>query len=93
MMKLQPGKSYLWVFAIFFVMFAAALFATDTLGAVLLPVFMTAVFTSELRSGIVLDSWWQATYPRGTWQYKVGLTLHAIWAVAFAAFAVLFLSM
>lgn len=89
MFKFQPGESYLWLFAVFALIFVAAIVGVGVLAAVVLPTLMAVMLTCELRSGVALDSWWRASHPRGTWRYNVSITMHAVWAVAFTAFAIL----
>jgi hypothetical protein len=91
MLILRFGKSYLWLFAIFSVLLLGSFLLTEDLAAALLPVVMTIVLTSELRSGVVLDSWWRATYLRGSWQYNAGIAIHAIASVYFTWFAFTFI--
>jgi hypothetical protein len=55
-----------------------------------LPLMTTFLFLSELRSGLVLDSYWRATYPQGTWQFKLGLAARAAITILFTYFAVEF---
>jgi len=94
--KFQPGNSYLWLFVVFAAGFMALLVASDRmpvaadLAAFTLPLMTGFLFLSEFRSGLVLDSWWRATYPKGTWQYKVGLTMRAIVTILFTGFAIAF---
>ena len=75
MFQLQVGKSYLWGFPVFVVFFIACIaiaasFGHFHLGIVAMPAFAIVMLSSELRSGVALDSWWRATYPKGTWQYR-----------------------
>jgi len=94
--RFQSGKSYLWLFVVFATGFMVLLVASDrfpvaaNLAAFTLPLMTGFLFLSEFRSGLVLDSWWRATYPIGTWQYKVGLTVRAILTILFTYFAIEF---
>ena len=94
-MRLNLGKSYIWVFLIFagaFIIlgFGPALFGRvyPEYAAALLPIVIGFVLVSEIRSEIALDSRWRTKYTKETWQYKVILAWHGVTLIAAAVFAV-----
>jgi hypothetical protein len=42
------------------------------------PATILLMLLSELWSGIALDSWWRASYPKGNWQYLAVLASQAV---------------
>jgi hypothetical protein len=96
-MRFLLGKSYAWIFGIFFGVFIVACRGPVLCGSghperavLLLPVVSGFVLVSEIRSGIALDSWWQARYGKETWQYKAILACHALGFMIFAGIAAFF---
>jgi hypothetical protein len=57
-------------------------------GILTLPGFIMSVLAVEIRSGVALDSWWRATYPRGTSRYRALLLWQAVVTVLATAMAV-----
>jgi hypothetical protein len=95
-MRLEQGKSYLWLFPIHLVLFAAGFglcgaFGNATWGIVTMPLFIAFLMICELRSGIALDSWWRAAHPKGRWQYQAILAWQAFALVWFLAIAYFFI--
>ncbi|MFO0916963.1 MAG: hypothetical protein U0872_01445 [Planctomycetaceae bacterium] len=91
MLHFKQGKSYVWLWLIFGGVFLGPGILCITLGSIpwsvlTMPVCLAYLLTCELRSGIALDSWWRASYPRGTWQYRALIAWHAAAAVLFLAF-------
>jgi membrane-bound ClpP family serine protease len=90
----QQGKSYLWMFPIFGVLFFGGVaLCVQTVGnpgwgILTLPGFLMFVLGAEIRSGVALDSWWRATYPRGTSRYRALLLWQAVVTVLATAMAV-----
>jgi hypothetical protein len=96
-MRLVFGRSYLWLFGIYVAAFVALALGPLLFGvvafryaAVLLPIYGGFLLISQIRSGVALDSMWQAQYPRETWQYKVLLAWNTFAIVAFTVMAVFF---
>jgi hypothetical protein len=58
-----------------------------------LPAFAIFLLGCELRSGIVLDSWWRASYAKGTWQYRAGIAGHVIAVLFFVGVSYLICSL
>ncbi len=56
---------------------------TPQFAIVLLPAVMLIVLSSELRSGVALDSWWRASYRKGDWQYGALIVWHTIGLIVF----------
>jgi hypothetical protein len=95
MFRLEHGRSYLWWFPIFLTAFLGGIFVCGLLGgrnwAVLtLPAFAIFRLSCELRSGIVLDSWWRASYAKGTWQYRAGIAGQVIGLIFFVGLSYCF---
>jgi hypothetical protein len=88
------GKSYLWLFLVYAGLFCGSfklcdwVFGNFSLGFLTMPAFMVFLLGSEMRSGVALDSWWQARHLRGSWQYRAMLTWQAVAAVAMLAFSI-----
>ncbi|HEU5119038.1 MAG TPA: hypothetical protein VFT74_20785 [Isosphaeraceae bacterium] len=98
MLRLQPGRSYLWLFALYASLFIGGFALCEAIGhpawgAITLPVFMTFLFLTELRSRVMLDSWWRASYPRRHPRYQTILLFHAFSLVLFDALACLFIQL
>ena len=83
MLEFQHGKSYWWLFPVQMLFVASGFVMCHALGdfrwgILTLPVFLALLLWSELRSRVALDSWWRATYSKGTWQYKATVAFQAI---------------
>jgi hypothetical protein len=96
-LRLKLGRSYLWWFLVFAAFWAGGMASWAFLGgrfwAVLtLPALMAFVLSCELRSGVALDSWWRASYVKGTWQYRALVAWHAIGLVVFLGLSWLFIT-
>jgi hypothetical protein len=94
MFRLEHGRSYLWWFPIFCTAFFGGFVACEYLGgrdwAILtLPAFMVFLLSCELRSGVVLDSWWRASYAKGAWQYRAIIAWHVIGLILFVGLSYL----
>jgi hypothetical protein len=84
-MKLIKGKSYIWLFYIYFVLFVTSGMILPAIGmtagikyaSILIPMTFGSLLVLEIRSGIALDSWWRAEYEKGKWQYPALLAWHA----------------
>lgn len=82
MLQLEQGRSYIWLFAIYLIVFfggfAASVFlGNPRLGVLTIPAFLAFLLSCELRSGIALGSWWRALHPEGTEEYRAHITWHA----------------
>jgi hypothetical protein len=86
---LEQGRSYLWLCAVYGVLFLAAsmVWSTTTNPRNLVWPAMTMhiralyIAACELRSKIALDAWWVAAYPQGMWQYRALLAWHVAVAI------------
>lgn len=98
MRLLQPGKSYLGLFPVFVVVFfggfglAHALFGNPTFGIISLPAFGILLLVCQIQSGVALDSWWQAKYERGRWEYRALIAWNAFIVFWFLILTYFFLS-
>lgn len=98
-MRFLVGKSYVWIFWVFFLVFIAAgagltvFVGHPVYAGILLPIVLGIVFALEIRSGVVLDSWWRAKYVKGTWQYKAILAWHATALVIFIVMMAIFIGL
>jgi hypothetical protein len=97
-MRLELGKNYIWVFLIFAAAFVILGFGQALLrwghpeyAAALIPITLGFVLVSEIRYGIVLDSWWRAKYTKETWQYKALLAWHGFGLAVLTVAAVFFI--
>ena len=76
MLKFERGRSYLWLFPVFCVLFVGGfalsevVFGTFVWGSITLPIFVAGMLICQLRSDYALDGWWHANYPKGSWQYR-----------------------
>ena len=57
---------------------------------ILIPIVTAFMLVLEIRSGIALDSYFQAKYPRGTGQYQALLAWHAFALIALTVWAAFF---
>ena len=83
MLKLVHGRSYIWLFPVYLVLFfgCVALCVAnghENWGMLFLPVFAAFLLLCELWSGVALDSWWRATHLKGSWQYRAVLAWHTL---------------
>ncbi len=95
-LKFKHGRSYIFIFAIFLVLFLGGSAICEAVGYVnwgiiTMPAFLTLLLLCELWSGVALDSWWRASYPKGCWQYQAILAWHAVGVVFISAFSYLFI--
>ena len=96
MFKLKQCRSYLWLFPVFCALFfggfaVCGLLGNYKWGIVILPTFLAGLLSSEVSSGIALDSWWRASHPRGSWQYLALVAWHTLGFVLFVFFAYFFI--
>ncbi|MEM8946914.1 MAG: hypothetical protein AAGD11_17195 [Planctomycetota bacterium] len=93
-MHLEIGKSYIWIFWIFFGVFVVLTFASSELSiaipACLLPFFMGFMLYSQIRSKVALDSWWRATHPAGTRTYTALIIWNTLGVIGMTVMAFLF---
>ncbi len=95
-MRFILGRSYVWIFfAIFLPLWIGGMVAIARVWmppltvAMLLPAMLLFILTSELRSGIALDSWWRAKYVRGTTLYRLLIAWHLVAMLAFSTLVIL----
>lgn len=77
-MLLEQSRSYIRIFVTYATLFVASMglgyagymSAMIAFVAISLPVYTAFLLVSQVRSGIALDSWMIARYPRGTWQFN-----------------------
>lgn len=86
MLRFESGKSYVWLFGVFLVLFFGGIAVCEAVGhfqwgVITLPAFGAFLLVWELRSGVALDSMWRASRPRGSEDYWVILVLQAMWVV------------
>jgi hypothetical protein len=98
MFKLEPGKSYLWIFPIYGAVFLGGIllcgaFGRFQCGIITMPVFLAILLSSELRSEVALDSRWRATYLKGTWQYRALIAWQTIGLVGLLGMSYVFVTM
>jgi hypothetical protein len=98
MVKLVHGRSYLWLFPIFLILFfggfgLGAMAGDMRWGALMMPAFVAFLLSCELRSGVAFDSWWRASYLKGSRQYQAMVIWHAIGIVLFCVFAYFFITL
>jgi hypothetical protein len=96
MLRLEHGRSYLWLFPIYLVLFFGGFALCEAVGHVswgilTLPAFVAFLLLCELRSGVALDSWWRASHPKGSWQYRAMLAWHTTGVAMFSLLAYLFI--
>lgn len=97
MFRIEYGRSYIWLFAIFLIAFILGMllcsaFGCDKFGIVTIPAFLAILLSSELRSGVALDSWWRATYLKGSWQYRALTAWHAVALAVFLGMSYVFIA-
>jgi hypothetical protein len=92
MFRLEQGRSYTWLFAIYGIALFGGFYAWTFLfrgrfwGILAIPAVTFVVVSSELRSGVALDSMWCASHAKGTAEYREATALHASFAVVASAF-------
>jgi hypothetical protein len=97
MIRFEHGKSYIWLFPIFAALFFGgfalgnAAFNNPNWFIITMPLFVAFLLLGELRSGVALDSWWRATYPKGSWQYQALIAWHITAGIAMAIFSYFFI--
>jgi hypothetical protein len=85
----HQGRSYVWIFFVW----AAFFVGVGVLGANLrfaiasMPAVIGSLLAGEVVSGVALDSWWRATYPKGCWQYTALIAWHTLAFILFLAVA------
>ncbi len=90
--RIVPGRSYLWLFFVLapvhlsFVYIGLARLREPWVVAMPMATSLLWLVIAEVRSSVVLDSWWRATYPKGTWRYNAILAWHALGLVGCIAF-------
>ncbi len=92
MHRFEQGKSYFWLFPSYAFVFAMGFVIAFWLGdirwgIVATPVALAYVVASEWWSGVAIDSWGNANYLRGSWQYRALVMWHGFAVVAFAVFS------
>jgi len=83
MLRLEYGRSYLWLFFVYIVLFFGGVALCEAVGRVnwgifTMPAFLAFLLLCEFRSGVALDSWWRARYLKGRWQYRATLAWHCV---------------
>ena len=96
MLRFRLGESYIWLFVVFLVVFLGsaafclAVFGSFKFAALTMPVFAAYLLACQIRSGVALDSWWQAKYQRGDTMYSVLLAWYAFAVVLISVFCMFF---
>ena len=94
MFKLEPGKSYLWIFWAYLLLFSV--FCFGYVGqrtwfiagaAVVSTLLMASILICELLSGVALNATWRAVYRKGTWQYRATILWHTLGLMVFLVIA------
>ncbi|TWU44668.1 hypothetical protein Poly51_59370 [Rubripirellula tenax] len=100
-MLLEHSRSYIRIFVIYAILFVTSMAfgaagymdAMFTFVAISLPAYLFFLLVSQVRSGIALDNWMVARYPRGTWQFSAqiawngfALLLMIAWSITLVAF-------
>ena len=96
MLKLEQGKSYLWLFPCYAFVFAMGFVLAFWLGdirwgIVATPAALAYLVASELWSGVAIDSWGKANYSRVSWQYRALVAWHSCAVVGFVVFSFFFI--
>jgi hypothetical protein len=96
MLKLEPGKSYVWLYLnclpVLVAGFVFAFWLGDfRWGILALPVYVAYIVACEVRSGVALDSWGKADYVRGGWQYRALVAWHSCALVGFVVASYFFI--
>jgi len=85
-MHLELGQRYIFLFYVYMLLFLVGMAtyvitnAKVVVGFLLLavPTMIAFVLVSQIRSGIALNSYWVAKYPRGTSAYRLLLALNIV---------------
>ncbi len=94
-MRFEHGKSYVWVFVVFFVLWLGLILIAGAFQLsfrsikpflFLLPSMLLFVLVLELRSKVALDSWWVARHPAGTRMYSIMIVWHVVGLVLLSLF-------
>jgi hypothetical protein len=91
-MRFVLNGDYSWIFLIFFGVFVGVgmplfAFGHPLYAIISLPILGAFLLVSQIRSGIALDSFWRARYPRESWQFKAILALNVFGFVLTAVLA------
>jgi hypothetical protein len=94
MIVFQQGRSYMWLFFAFVAFFLGGnalcyAYGHQRWGSALLPAIVALVTVGEFFSGVALDSWWRASYPRGTENYWLALVLQTLFVAASMVFVLI----
>lgn len=91
--ELEQDKSYVWLFALMLPVCVLLSFigshVSNLFGMLLglgLPLLWLTI--CELRSGILLDSWWRASYPKGSFVYDLAIRIKIVLIALLAIFAI-----
>jgi hypothetical protein len=92
MIRLEHGRSYIWLFAIFMALFFGGFALFESVGDVkwgilTIPAFLTFLLLCEIRSGVALDPWWRASHLKGSGRYQATLAYHAVLVPVFCIFS------
>jgi hypothetical protein len=95
--RLKLGRSYAWWFPVLLAIFLGGCALCDYLGirqwgALTLPVFVALLLSCQLRSGVALDSWWRASHPKGTWQYRALIAWETAGLIFFVGLSYMFIT-
>jgi hypothetical protein len=89
MLKLIHGKSYVWILVVLLLSYAWIYFSGYIrVAALMLPLTLVVMISSEIRSHVALDSWWRATYVRSQWQYTAIVAWHVVLCLLFSGVAI-----
>jgi hypothetical protein len=100
MLKLQKGKTYIWLFPIWAIVFLGGFvlsklfFGRPNGGFFTLPLFGMWLLAAQLKSGVALDSKWRANHARGSSWYQTLIIANIAWialAGAIAGVAIIFM--
>jgi hypothetical protein len=96
MFILKHGRSYVWLFAVFLALFLGGNVLCELVGhagwgIITMPAFITLLVLCELWSGVALDSWWRASYLKGSRQYQAMLIWHSIGIIFFILIFIVFI--
>ena len=92
MLRFVVDRSYIWLFFAFATVFvlcsvACQILGRPQLGCLSMPAFVAFLLWTELRSGIVLDSWWRASHPQGTRYFYPMIAWHFLGFVLLTLFS------
>jgi hypothetical protein len=94
MLKLIPGKSYLWLFLLYVTLFFGGVALSSALGdakwsVLTLPLVFGYLLVCQVRSGVALDRVWRASYLKGSWDYKLLIVWNCLGVVLTSVMAYL----